>query len=63
MSSPQSFNNWVSPKKLDLTCVDNGTIGMIGSMYFVGFAISSGIIPPLSDKIGRKSIFMVSLIL
>lgn len=30
-------------------------------MYFAGFAISSGIIPPISDKVGRKWIFIVSL--
>ena len=36
---------------------------MIGSFYFLGFAISSAIIPPISDKFGRKWNFYACLML
>lgn len=39
---------------LDLTCVSKGLIGMLGSSYFITFAISAATVPVLSDRIGRK---------
>jgi len=36
---------------------------MPGSMYFLGFAISCAIIPLMSDKIGRKKPFSLSLLI
>jgi MFS family permease len=56
-----SYHNWVDPDKLDLTCVSKNTIGAIGSMFFVGFAISSGFVPRLGDKIGRKVPYLASM--
>ena len=58
---PSYIDNWVSPNKLNLTCEEDGVIGLIGSVYFAGFAVSSGIIPPMSDKLGRKWIYIISL--
>ena len=55
------INNWVNPSKLNLTCEDDAIIGLIGSVYFAGFAISSGIVPPISDILGRKWIFIACL--
>ena len=46
---------------LDLTCVDKNLIGSIGSMFFLGFAISSGIVPRIGDKIGRKKPYLASM--
>lgn len=37
-------------------------IGAIGSMFFVGWAAFSMIIPHRADKIGRKNIILVSFI-
>lgn len=56
-----SYHNWVDPDKLDLTCVSKNTIGAIGSMFFVGFAISSGVVPRLGDKVGRKVPYLASM--
>lgn len=47
-----SFPNFV--EKLSLTCVPKSVIGMIGGAYFLGFGISAGIVPRLSDLYGRK---------
>ena len=49
-----SYHNWVDPNKLDLTCVSSKLEGAMGSMYFLGFAISCGTIPYLADLYGRK---------
>ena len=50
----------MDPEKLNLTCVDKDVIGMLGSGYFVGFAISSVFVPRFSDKYGRKKIYIVN---
>ena len=38
-------------------------IGLIGSAYFLGFAVSSAITPHFGDKYGRKRPYLYSLIL
>ena len=53
-SMPGSFHNWVDPNKLDLTCVDRKLQGSMGSMFFLGFAISCAIVPYIADLYGRK---------
>eukprot|EP00356_Strombidium_inclinatum_P005349 CAMPEP_0170484492 /NCGR_PEP_ID=MMETSP0208-20121228/3949_1 /TAXON_ID=197538 /ORGANISM="Strombidium inclinatum, Strain S3" /LENGTH=140 /DNA_ID=CAMNT_0010757833 /DNA_START=90 /DNA_END=512 /DNA_ORIENTATION=- len=55
-TSKSSYRNWVDPDKLDLTCTSKLDISLIASGYFLGFAVSSAIIPILSDKFGRKYI-------
>jgi len=40
--------------------VNKSTVGMIGSAYFMGFAISAGIVSRLADMFGRKTPFFVS---
>ena len=57
-----SYHNWVDPAKLDLTCTDDKTIGLIGSVYFLGFGISAAFLPLLSDKIGRKWPYIICLV-
>jgi MFS family permease len=59
--APNTFHNWVDPEVLNLTCVDTKIIGLIGSAYFLGFAISSSIIPPISKQIGRKWPYLLSV--
>ena len=51
----------MDPNKLDLTCQDNKKIGVIGSIYFTGFAISCAIIPRIADKIGRRHLHNASM--
>lgn len=53
----------MDPQKLNLTCVDKKLIGMIGSLYFLGFAISAGVVSRLADKFGRKTPFFLSVLL
>ena len=36
---------------------------MIGSMYFIGVLVGMAIAPPLADAFGRKTIFIVTLII
>ena len=62
-SGDESYINWVDPEKLDLICVSPNKIGMLGSAYFVGFAISSAFTPKLSDVFGRKMPYMVCIII
>ena len=62
-SSHKSYSNWVDPLKLNLTCESQSMIGLIGSAYFLGFAVSSAITPRLGDKYGRKRPYIFSLIM
>lgn len=39
---------------MDLTCTEDKVIGLIGSMYFLAWALFSAIVPLLSDRFGRK---------
>lgn len=59
--SPNSYHNWVDPGKLNLTCVDKRLIGSLGSVYFLGFAVSAGVTPYLSDQYGRKYPYFFSI--
>lgn len=50
-SNSTSLHNWVEP--LDLICVKGGLLGLIGSSFFIGLCVSTLVVPPLADKIGR----------
>ena len=43
--------------------MSDNSIGWIGGVYFLGFAVSSGIVPPYSDSTGRKVPYFSSLCL
>ena len=58
-----SYHNWVSPAKLNLTCTNKDKIGLIGSVYFLGMAASASFIPYISDIMGRKKPYALSLLL
>ena len=60
-SQPETYFNWYDPSQLDLTCVEKTTIGLIGSIYFFGFAGSAAIYPILADRFGRKIPYLVGL--
>ena len=62
-SGKESYINWVDPQKLNLICIKPSKIGMLGSAYFVGFAISSAFTPKLSDMYGRKWPYLTCVII
>lgn len=62
-SKPNSFRNWVDPDKLDLTCESKVLIGFLGAFFFIGFALSSAVIPRIADLYGRKRIYTFSMVL
>ena len=53
---PHSLNNWVD--QLNLTCVEHSSIGLLGTMLFLGWMTSSIMVPRLSDIYGRKKFFL-----
>jgi len=54
-----SLYNWV--EQLDLICQDRAHIGLIGSVYFMGWTTTCLVVPPLSDQYGRKLIFLICI--
>lgn len=56
-----SFHNYV--ERLHLECQDHETIGMLGSMYFIGWAATALFVPRIADIVGRKSVFVISLLI
>ena len=60
MHDDEYLDNWVD--KLDLLCESKLKIGLIGSVYFAGVITTLLFVPPLSDRYGRKVIFVVSLL-
>ena len=53
------INNWV--EKWDMLCEPKWKIGLLGALAFFGVLISTAFIPVLSDKIGRKLIYIITL--
>jgi MFS family permease len=56
--SIRSLHNWVD--RLDLVCAAPWKIGLIGSMYALGWSVGCLMITPLGDVYGRKWPFMIS---
>jgi MFS family permease len=59
-SDEMSFHNWMT--ELHLFWEDGFLIGLLGSMYFVGFAVN-GLFLKQSDKFGRKKIIIIGCFL
>lgn len=55
-----SIYNWVT--QMDLYCEEKWRIGLLGSMYFVGFVLS-GFILLLADVYGRKIMSIIGNLL
>ena len=55
-----SLDNWI--KKYDMECDGSLTISLFGMMFFAGWAVSSLIFPRISDRIGRKLMFSLSIL-
>ena len=51
-----SLNNWI--KKYAMYCDDYTLISAFGMAYYAGFTFGNLIIPPLSDKRGRKNWYL-----
>lgn len=51
-----SFHNWMTD--LNLYCKSGFMIGLLGSVYFIGFAIN-GLLLKQSDYIGRKGVIII----
>ena len=50
--SHENFKNWV--EQYDLTCADEQSLALIGTLFFAGFSTGAIILPTASDKYGRK---------
>jgi MFS family permease len=59
-SNSSSFHNYV--ERLDLACTDHQTIGLLGSMFFLGWCFTALSVPRISDIYGRKWTMCISLI-
>ena len=51
MELNDSYNNWIM--RYDLHCASGAKIGMIGSSFFLGWALTLMILPRVSDIYGR----------
>ena len=54
-----SLENWV--EDLDLYCTPGAEVGLIGSMFFAGWAISATTLPRLGDIYGRKKVYLCAM--
>ena len=52
------MHNWF--QDLNLMCSSN--VGLLGSLYFLGIAVSTFVIPRLSDIFGRKLSYHASMV-
>ena len=48
---------------MGLMCLDKSVKGLIGSIYYAGFALASLFGPRLSDHFGRKAIILPGIVL
>ena len=55
-----SLENWV--QDLDLYCTPGAQIGLIGSMFFAGWALSAFFLPRTADLFGRRKVYLFSMI-
>lgn len=59
-NDPEYLENWVS--QLGLLCQSDKAIGWLGSSYFLGIISTMVFVPILTDKYGRKSIFVATML-
>lgn len=60
-SQRNSIHNWV--EKLSLTCRPGWQIGLLGSVYFMGWCCTLLWVPPLADKHGRKPVLFYGMLI
>ena len=59
-SDPKSFHNWMTDQ--ELYCYSGFQIGLLGSMFFLGLALS-GILLKMSDYIGRLNVVKIGQVI
>lgn len=59
-NSTKTLYNW--QQKLDLTCVDDWKIGMIGASLFIGWCVTLLWLPSIADKKGRRNLFWFGMV-
>lgn len=55
-----TLDNWI--RKFNLDCASESVIGSFGMLFFFGFSIGSLFVARLSDKYGRKKIFLYCML-
>ena len=60
-TSDRSLNNW--RVKFDLTCAPDWKVAFPGMFLFVGWTVTTLLLPPLSNIFGRKKFFAAAMIL
>jgi hypothetical protein len=58
--NPFSLHNMI--ESLDLICASHREIGALGGVFFAGWALTAAVIPPLSDKHGRRKVTILCMI-
>lgn len=53
-----SIHNWIS--KPDLMCAPKLKIGLVGSSFFIGWALTTTWLPRFADLYGRKNLYKIS---
>lgn len=59
-SSTRSLENWVD--RLDLICQPNWKVGLLGSMYLLGWSLACLVVPRLGDLYGRRWPYIFSVV-
>jgi MFS family permease len=59
--NPYSLHNMI--ESLDLVCASRIELGTLGGVFFAGWASTAAVIPPLSDKFGRRKVTILCMIL
>lgn len=59
--SDRTLYNW--QQKLDLTCVDDWKVTMIGTSLFIGWCTTLLWLPGFADRYGRKRFFWVGMLI
>ena len=57
---PEYIDNWI--EMLDILCESSKRIGMLGSSFFLGILVAMFIVPPIADRMGRRTIFIATMI-
>ena len=57
-SSLSTIENWIT--KMDLLCITDFQIGLLGTLFFLGWVIGAATLLSLGDIIGRKRILLIS---
>ena len=58
--SNNTMSNWIT--SLNLECNQQSELGMIGSLYFLGFGIGAATLLGLADTKGRRPLLIFSIV-